>query len=110
MPPSWWPSSVGVRRSISTTARRYSWTLIEGWLDRRQPEVPAGAIPVAIMGYQTPDHVLTSGNLGDYIQTLALLGNLARHSDVTFTGDDGLGELATELQARVQPDLRVRPA
>ena len=87
--------------------RRYSWTLIEGWLDRRQPEVPAGAIPIAVMGYQTPDHMLTSGNLGDYIQTLALLGNLARHSDVTFSGEDGLGVLATELQERVQPDLRV---
>ena len=87
--------------------RRYSWSLIERWLDRRPPEVPAGAIPVAVMGYQTPDHQLTSGNLGDYIQTLALLGNLARHSNVTFSGDDGLGELATELQERVQPDLRL---
>ena len=86
--------------------RRYSWTLIERWLDRRSPEVPAGAIPVAVMGYQTPDHMLTSGNLGDYIQTLALLGNVARHSNVTFSGEDGLGELATELQERVQPDLR----
>ena len=86
--------------------RRYSWTLIEGWLDRRPTEVPAGSIPVAVMGYQTPDHMLTSGNLGDYIQTLALLGNLVRHSNVTFTGDDGLGELAAELQERVQPDLR----
>ena len=88
--------------------RRYSWTLIEGWLDRRPPEVPAGAIPIAVMGYQTPDHVLTSGNLGDYIQTLAMIGNLARLSKVTFSGDDGLGELATELQERVQPELRAR--
>jgi len=86
--------------------RRYSWTLIEGWLDRRPTEVPADSIPVAVMGYQTPDHVLTSGNLGDYIQTLALLGNVVRHSDVTFTGDDGLGELATELKERVKPGLR----
>ena len=107
MPPNWWRSSVGVRPSISTSPRRYSWTLIEGWLDRRPPEVPAGAIPIAVMGYQTPDHMLTSGNLGDYIQTLALLGNLARHSNVTFSGEDGLGVLATELQERVQPDLRV---
>ncbi len=87
--------------------RRYSWTLIEGWLDRQPTEVPAGSIPVAVMGYQTPDHVLTSGNLGDYIQTLSLLGNLARHSNATFSGEDGLGELATELKDRVQPDLRV---
>ena len=90
--------------------RRYSWTLIEGWLDLRPREVPAGSIPIAVMGYQTPDHLLTSGNLGDYIQTLALLGNLARHTDVTFSGDDGLGALATELQERIQPDLRVPDA
>ena len=75
-----------------------SWQLIEGWLARGPVAVPAGSIPVAILDYQTPDHVLTSGNLGDLIQTLALLGNLARLSDVTFTGDDGLGALATELQ------------
>ena len=59
-------------------------------------------MPVAVLDYQTPDQVLTSGNLGDYIQTLALLGNLARLAGVTFTGEDGLGELATELQARVR--------
>ena len=86
--------------------RRRSWQLIEGWLARQEPTVPSGSIPVAILDYQTPDHVLTSGNLGDYIQTLALLGNLARFGDVRFTGDDGLGELATELQQRVQPALR----
>ena len=86
--------------------RRRSWQLIEGWLAQRPVAVPQGSIPVAILDYQTPDHVLTSGNLGDYVQTLALLGNLARLSDVAFTGDDGLGTLATELQARVQPSLR----
>ncbi len=61
---------------------------------------------MAILDYQTPDHVLTSGNLGDYVQTLSLLGNLVRMSDVTFSGDDGLGAVATELQGRVQPQLR----
>jgi lipopolysaccharide biosynthesis glycosyltransferase len=50
---------------------------------------------------------LTSGNLGDYIQSLALVGNLVRLSDVAFSGDEGLGELAFELQQRVQPQLRV---
>jgi lipopolysaccharide biosynthesis glycosyltransferase len=87
--------------------RRRSWTLIEGWLEPRPVAVPAGAIPVGVLGYQTPDHVLTSGNLGDYIQTLAMVGNLVRLVDVTFTGEDGLGELATELQGRVQAGLRL---
>jgi lipopolysaccharide biosynthesis glycosyltransferase len=86
--------------------RRHSWGLIESWLDQTPATVPAGAVPVAVMQYRTPDHVLTSGNLGDHIQTLALLGNLVRFSDVAFTGRDGLGELASELQDLVRPDLR----
>ncbi len=87
--------------------RRRSLTLVEGWLAPRQTDVPAGAVPIGIIGYQTPDHVLTSGNLGDYIQSLSLVGTLVRLADVTFTGEEGLGELATELQGRVQPGLRV---
>ena len=86
--------------------RRHSLTLIEGWLDRRPTAVPTGAVPVAVIDYKSPDHVLTSGNLGDYIQTLSMVGNLVRFSNVTFSGDDGLGALATELQERVQPGLR----
>ena len=84
-----------------------SMQLIEGWLRREPKTAPPGAIPVAIIDYQTPDQVLASGNLGDYIQTLSLLGNLVRLSNVTFTGEQGLGALATELQGRVRPDLTV---
>ena len=87
--------------------RRHSWALMERWLARQPASVPTGSIPLAVMGYQTPDHVLTSGNLGDYVQTLAMLGNLTRLSNVTFSGDDGLGDLATQLQQRVQPNLRL---
>jgi len=86
--------------------RRYAWALIERWIDPPSRSIPPGSIPVALLDYQTPDHVLTSGNLGDYIQTLSLVGNLVRFGGVTFTGDDGLGEVATDLQPRVRPDLR----
>ena len=81
--------------------------LVERWLERRPHAVPVGAVAVAVIDYQSPDQALASGNVGDYVQTLALLGNLARLSGVTFTGDGGLGELVTELQARVRPKLRV---
>ena len=87
--------------------RRHSLALIERWLDRRPAAVPTGSVPVAVMDYQSPYHARTSDNVGDYIQTLSLIGNLARLSSVTFSGDDGLGELATELQERVQPELRL---
>ena len=86
--------------------RRQSWSLIEGWLDRPRASVPTGSVSIGIMDYQTPDHVPASGNLGDYVLSLSLVGNLARLTSVTFSGDDGLGELAGELQQRVRPDLR----
>ena len=41
------------------------------------------------------------------MQTLALLGNLARLGDLRFTGEHGLGEVATELQGSVQARFRV---
>ena len=81
--------------------------LFDGWLSDRTVDVPEGSVPIGIIDYSSPDHVLTSGNLGDYVQTLALLGNLARLGGATFTGEHGLGEVATELQGRVQPRFRV---
>ena len=80
---------------------------LEEWLSDREVLVPDGAVPIGIIDYSSPDHVLTSGNLGDYVQTLALLGNLARLGDLTFTGEHGLGEVATELQGHVQARFRV---
>lgn len=87
--------------------RSRSWTLIERWLERGPTHIPRGSVAVAVIDYQSPDQVLASGNGGDYVQTLAMLSNLARFSSVSFTGDDGLGEFATELQHRVRPNLRV---
>ncbi len=81
--------------------------LLDGWLADHPVDVPEESVPIGIIDYSSPDHVLTSGNLGDYVQTLALLGNLARLTDVTFTGEHGLGEVATELQGLVQPRFRV---
>jgi lipopolysaccharide biosynthesis glycosyltransferase len=86
--------------------RRYALALIERWLEPAPAQVPPGSIPIGILDYKSPDHVLTSGNLGDYIQTLSLVGNIARLVDVTITGEGGLGEVATELQGRVRADLR----
>lgn len=80
---------------------------IDAALARAPKPVPDGAVPFAILDYQSPDQEVASRNLGDYIQTLALLANLARFSSVRFTGEDGLGTLATELQRQVNDDLRI---
>ncbi|GAB6987373.1 hypothetical protein [Nocardioides pyridinolyticus] len=72
-----------------------------------QPTPPPGAVPLAIFYYSQPDRVRGSRNIGDYVQTLAMLGNLVRFSDVEFSGPGELGDLATEVQSRVRADLRL---
>ncbi|MGD9958497.1 glycosyltransferase [Nocardioides sp.] len=71
------------------------------------PVLEPGTISVGVMDYHQPDVDRASRNVGDYIQTLAMLGNLARFQQTRFHGDDGLGDLMTDLQARVKPELRV---
>ena len=68
---------------------------------------PDGAVNVAVLDYHQPDLERASRNIGDYVQTLAMLGNLARFQRARFTGGDGLGELVTSLQGRVRPELRI---
>lgn len=70
------------------------------------PAAPEGAVRVGVIDYYQPDFERSSRNVGDYVQTLAMLGHLARFTDASFTGEQGLGELATELQGRVRPELR----
>ena len=84
-----------------------SWVEIQSYLHRPVRAARAGAMSMAVFDYQSPDQMLASGNLGDYVQTLGLVGNLARFSAVTFTGERELGVLATELQGRVRSDLRI---
>jgi lipopolysaccharide biosynthesis glycosyltransferase len=92
--------------STLTEKQSRSLALTTYWLGHPGHDIPEGALPVAVIDYQSPDQDLASGNVGDYVQTLALLGNMARLSDVQFTGEHGLGELVTDLQARVRPELR----
>ncbi|MEP9385004.1 glycosyltransferase [Nocardioides cheoyonin] len=71
------------------------------------PQVPSGAIPVGVLDYYQPDFGRSSRNVGDYVQTLAMLGNLVRFRGTRFTGTEGLGELASMLQGRVRPELEL---
>jgi lipopolysaccharide biosynthesis glycosyltransferase len=68
---------------------------------------PPGAVNVAVFDYHQPDLERASRNIGDYVQTLAMLSNLARFQRVRFTGGDGLGKMVTSLQGRVRPELRI---
>jgi lipopolysaccharide biosynthesis glycosyltransferase len=78
------------------------------WTHPAEPTTPPpGAIRIGVIDYHQPDLEFSSKNVGDYVQTLAMLGNLARFQKTRFTGDEGLGELAAELQGRIRSELAV---
>ena len=64
------------------------------------------AVAFGVMGYDQPDNRATSTNIGDYVQTIASLTHLVRHTGARFADDD-LGRFAQRLQARVPGALRV---
>ena len=86
--------------------RLLSRALTERRLASRATPVPVGSIPFAVMTCRAPGGAPATGNVGHDIQALSVLGNLARLGSLSFTGDDGLGDLAAELQQRVRPELR----
>jgi hypothetical protein len=60
----------------------------------------------AILDYRHPDRFRASANIGDHVQSLAALGHVVRHQNLTFTGPDELTDLAERLQQRVRPEIR----
>ncbi len=89
-------------------AERAEFAKLDHWFAPTAPaEPPAGALKFGLIGYHQPDQSRASRNVGDYVQTLALLGNLARFRGVRFSGADGLGELGTTIQSRVTDDLHL---
>lgn len=81
------------------------------WVERvapaADPPVQDGHTPVALLGYDQPGRAKASQNMGDYVQTLAALGQLVRRQDLRFHGDPELTGLARYLQGRVRPDRRL---
>jgi lipopolysaccharide biosynthesis glycosyltransferase len=74
------------------------------------PAVPGGHVSLAVLDYKQPDQAQTSTNIGDYVQTLACLGHLARYRDLRFHGASELVDVVTELRERVRPGLRLATA
>ncbi|HIZ98056.1 MAG TPA: hypothetical protein H9805_05690, partial [Candidatus Janibacter merdipullorum] len=69
------------------------------------PAVP-GTVHIGVIGYDQPDPRNTSSNIGDYVQTIASMSHLVRHTGACFD-DTPLGRFAQDLAARVPADLRV---
>lgn len=93
--------------------RRFEWLL--AWV-RRVParardaaasEPSPGTPALAILDYKQPDLIRTSTNLGDYIQSLAAVGNIVRHEGVSFEGPGDLPAAMARFADRVRPDRRV---
>ncbi|MEO7351432.1 MAG: glycosyltransferase, partial [Marmoricola sp.] len=89
-------------------AVRRDW--IRRWIDR-SPDSPTAPEPdadvsFAIMDYDHPGRSRASANIGDHVQTLASLGHLVRHQDISYQGPQDLVDLVTQLRGRVRPDSR----
>jgi hypothetical protein len=100
-------------RTADELRREASW--LENWVERaRAKSTPAptsrGHVAVAVLDYNLPDYHRTSANVGDYVQTLASLGHLARHRNVRFHGEPQLRAQVTGLQARVPAEAQLGAA
>jgi hypothetical protein len=85
---------------------------LERWMARAQADLQAepvaeGQVAMAVLDYKLPDYRRTSANVGDYIQTVASLGHLVRHGELSFRGDPELVSELVALRDRVRPDRRL---
>lgn len=76
-------------------------------IEPRTATVPQGHVSFGVIDYKQPDEATTSSNVGDYVQTIASLGHLVRHSGLRLHGDDELVDVVSELQGRVRPELQI---
>ncbi|MBR7742079.1 hypothetical protein KC207_02065 [Phycicoccus sp. BSK3Z-2] len=87
----------------------HDWLL--AWRSRRdtaraaEARAPRAPVTVAVMGYEQPDLLRQSSNLGDHVQTLGSLGHLLAFP-VPLEGDPELVEVLEELRARLRPERR----
>jgi lipopolysaccharide biosynthesis glycosyltransferase/phage regulator Rha-like protein len=94
---------------------RLDWMLAE--LDRRKKPQSLGQnyrrgdVAIALLDYKMLDYDRASSNLGDYVQTLAMISNLVRFSDLSFSSDEaGVAEYLSELASCVQTESRLQSA
>ncbi len=99
--------AAGERTDLDDADRR-ALDSLHRWTHPRPVAGPGpGQVSLGVMDYHQPDHHRASNNVGDYVQTLAMLGNLARFAETRFHGEDGVAELLDELRDRVRPELRL---
>jgi hypothetical protein len=77
---------------------------------RSAPAVPAGHVSFAVMDYGHPGRSRASANIGDHIQSIASLGHLVRHQNLTFHGPPDVVDLLVQLHGRVRPEMQLDDA
>lgn len=79
------------------------------WTHPVAPEPgPEGAITVGVIDYLSPDTMRASRNVGDYVQTLAMLGNLARFRAPGSTAPTASVSSSPDCRAGSVPSWRSR--
>jgi len=71
------------------------------------PPLRSGEIPFGVLGYRTPDYDAASRNIGDWVQTVAMMSHVIRRPDVRFTGDDEVAGLFNRLRSRMPSASRI---
>lgn len=88
---------------------RKEFARLESWLPGGSrtlaPQTTPGAVNFGVISYQQPDNA--TRNIGDYIQTIASLGHLARQDGFEFVGEPELVGFTRELRSTVKPERRV---
>lgn len=88
-------------------------------LSARADPVPAsGTVNLALIDYKSPDLANMSCNIGDYVQTLAMMRHIARHMPADGDGSapawqfasEGIASTLRDLAGSWQPDERRRAA
>lgn len=80
--------------------RHAAW--LEEWYGRRDSSTESDVPAIAVLDYRGPDRAASSGNLGDYLESLASLAHLVRHRDFAPADGEGsaFGQLVADVQAR----------
>ena len=85
--------------------RRLASWLPEGARRRPARELEAD-VRLGVLNYHQPD--VSSRNVGDWIQTLASLGHLVRHTNLSYVGEDPeLVEVVRSLAEGTRPERRI---
>ena len=84
------------------------------WFKKRlltiEPKIESkpGVINFGVMDYKLIERKRTSGNRGDYVQTLAALSNLLRFENVEYVGDTELSNYMNGLISHVHEDRKIK--